>query len=485
MQIMWHDEKPVYSVDFHPSGFFATGGGDKDVKVVHDKDQNTSVKHIGNLTGHTRDVNTVRFSPSGDLLATAGVAGEMFLWKPSTETHKSFGSEESDSGWRSSAVLRGHAGDVQDIAWAPDSSALMSGSIENICIMWDVEGASRKCRLEDHRNYVQGVAWDPASEFVVSQSADRTCRVYGPKGPVVGKKKAKKAAPCSSINAVLDLQCLHVLSKRAMPASAASSEGEQDTVKAQPHKCSLFHDDQLNSFFRRLAWSPDGSFLVVPCGQYKQTMDSPTLSTAYVYARGHLNQPFLRLPATNKPVVAVRFCPQLFRLQSTVQAPGAAVGKQQGEEAGPSTADGQQGTAQHPFQLPYRMVFAIATLDSIIVYDTEKATPLAVLGALHFEAITDLAWSCDGAYLAVSSYDGFCSIASFEKGELGEAGELQSEEDSLMSPLPIRQVNGAGTHLAPRSGIKRIAPAALDPGLQAATGSQGVKKPRRIVPQVI
>ena len=43
-----------------------------------------------------------------------------------------------------------------------------------------------------------------------------------------------------------------------------------------------------------------GSFLVVPCGQYKQTIDSPTLSTAYVYARGHWNQPFLRLPATNK-----------------------------------------------------------------------------------------------------------------------------------------------------------------------------------------
>ena len=33
VQVMWHDEKPVYSVDFHPSGIFATGGGDKDVKV--------------------------------------------------------------------------------------------------------------------------------------------------------------------------------------------------------------------------------------------------------------------------------------------------------------------------------------------------------------------------------------------------------------------------------------------------------------------
>ena len=33
MQVMWHEEKPVYSIDFHPSGLFATGGGDKDVKV--------------------------------------------------------------------------------------------------------------------------------------------------------------------------------------------------------------------------------------------------------------------------------------------------------------------------------------------------------------------------------------------------------------------------------------------------------------------
>lgn len=28
----------------------------------------------------------------------------------------------------------------------------------------------------------------------------------------------------------------------------------------------LFHDETLPSFFRRLAWSPDGSFLLVPAG---------------------------------------------------------------------------------------------------------------------------------------------------------------------------------------------------------------------------
>lgn len=53
---------------------------------------------------------------------------------------------------------RGHTDDVQDIAWAPDASALVSGSIENICIVWDAEGGSRKCRWEDHRHYVQACA---------------------------------------------------------------------------------------------------------------------------------------------------------------------------------------------------------------------------------------------------------------------------------------------------------------------------------------
>ena len=43
---------------------------------------------------------------AGHLLASGGVAGEMFLWKPSTETQQVFGAEESESGWRSSAVLR-------------------------------------------------------------------------------------------------------------------------------------------------------------------------------------------------------------------------------------------------------------------------------------------------------------------------------------------------------------------------------------------
>jgi hypothetical protein len=32
-QIVWHEGKPVLSLDFHPSGLLATGGADRDIKA--------------------------------------------------------------------------------------------------------------------------------------------------------------------------------------------------------------------------------------------------------------------------------------------------------------------------------------------------------------------------------------------------------------------------------------------------------------------
>ena len=45
-----------------------------------------------------------------------------------------------------------------------------------------------------------------------------------------------------------------------------------------------------------------------------------------------------------------------------------------------------------------------------------------------------------------------------------QAGQLLPEEDNLMSPLPMRQLNSSNANLAAKSGTKRITPAAIDPG---------------------
>lgn len=63
----------------------------------------------------------------------------------------------------------------------------------------------------------------------------------------------------------------------------------------------MYHDENLQSFFRRLTFTPDGSLLITPAGQYQNSIlqiatedenkkiESETHEAAYVYARNKLN----------------------------------------------------------------------------------------------------------------------------------------------------------------------------------------------------
>jgi chromatin assembly factor 1 subunit B len=73
--------------------------------------------------------------------------------------------------------------------------------------------------------------------------------------------------------------------------------------------------------------------------------------------------------------------------------------------------------------LKYRYIFAVATLDAVVIYDTQSTRPLAFLGNLHYSFLSDVAWSANGLLLVISSQDGFCTYVEFEEGELGQATE--------------------------------------------------------------
>lgn len=44
------------------------------------------------------------------------------------------------------------------------------------------------------------------------------------------------------------------------------------------------------------------------------------------------------------------------------------------------------------FALPYRMFYAVATMDTIAIYDTQQAGPICLLTKLHYDEFTDLTW---------------------------------------------------------------------------------------------
>jgi len=44
------------------------------------------------------------------------------------------------------------------------------------------------------------------------------------------------------------------------------------------------------------------------------------------------------------------------------------------------------------FALQYRLLFAVVTMDSVAIYDTQQASPICLLTKLHYDEFTDMSW---------------------------------------------------------------------------------------------
>ena len=202
----------------------------------------------------------------------------------------------------------------------------------------------------------------------------------------------------------------------------------------------MWLDESLNSFFRRLCFTPDGSLLIVPsksflylcaytycliiCDDNGSQVEGQKLEkrvriprtsllgttsqskcilsqivnthihnnynniTATTHSHPSFFRPVLQLPGPEKPTVCVRCCPVLFELLP--QTNGAV----------PLTklVHTLHLTVYYLliyillYSLPYRMVFAVAGLDSVLLYDTQHTVPFAFVSNIHYAGITDMTW---------------------------------------------------------------------------------------------
>lgn len=145
--------------------------------------------------------------------------------------------------------------DIYDLAWSPDSTALISGSVDNTARLWKIESNKSYAVLQEHQGFVQGVAWDPKNRYLATLSTDRSMRVFN----VSNQKVLGKSNKCS-----LPLPKSHPLAG--------------DNVR-------LFHDDTLQTFFRRLSFSPDGSLIVAPAGVMESSDLPKAVNATYIYTR--------------------------------------------------------------------------------------------------------------------------------------------------------------------------------------------------------
>nr|CDS26360.1 chromatin assembly factor 1 subunit b [Hymenolepis microstoma] len=466
---------------------------------------------LANLKRHDSNINVVRWSPTGKFLASGSDDAFITIWKLQEDAKEKPQSKPSDpetdepvslETWLPLRFVKGHDFEILDLAWSPDEKAIVSGGVDKKVVLYtlnipasgDVASLSvDKEVLGSHKHLVQGVAWDPEGVFVASLSNDRSFHVYN-----VNKKT--RVVNVSKVDKVY-----------------------------------LFQDDSWRSFFRRMAFSPDGVILVCASGnleaaQFAGDMGStaavpiePISTTrdkmktevveggdgkeveakeggeekenkpeevagipaapanapqhaAHIFRSAWSKTPCISLPTGRRPVIAARFCPQPFQLRVTNPEPGVA--------------------ASSLFDLPYRWIFCLVLDDGILLYDTQQAHPFAQIIDIHYQALNDSSWSSDGRLLTVTSTDGYCSLIYFSEGELGTpyTGPLKSRFDKPSTSTvkgeeqakPISSTkNDEEKKLAANQGELKPLPKAvedLNPRRHISFGPEAQEKPHKPIP---
>ncbi|KAH0610310.1 uncharacterized protein H6S33_011837 [Morchella sextelata] len=439
--------------------------------------------------------------------------------EPTHRAGPGFGEDdlEDKETWRLKHMCRSMGSEIYDLAWSPDGMFFITGSMDNVARVWNAQTGQMVRQIAEHNHYVQGVAWDPLNEFVATQSSDRSVHIYTLKSKdgqfslsQHGKLSRMDLPPrrrvSSSSPAPPDFQRgrefdmgsaiaiaspapstpgtptgfslpmnppILAASRRSSFSSSPSMRRSTSPSPALPlpavkpmdfspkvhglgvKNANIYYNETLTSFFRRLTFTPDGSLLLTPAGQYKTS--NPTagdgvknpdevINTVYIYTRAGLNKPpIAHLPGHKKPSIAVKCSPVFYTyrkapaptkhitvdtsdMDSIPLLPPPAVAAQEptststpGSQSGNSDSPSSSGTPTNSaFSLPYRIVYAVATQDAVLIYDTQQQTPLCIVSNLHYAAFTDLTWSPDGNTLLMTSTDGFCSVVVFSPGELGE-----------------------------------------------------------------
>lgn len=366
-------------------------------------------------------------------------------------------------------------------------------------------------QIAEHNHYVQGVAWDPLNEYVATQSSDRSVHIYtlktkdgqfslaqhskvtkmdlparrisssSPAPPDFGSRAQFVTQESAFVAGSPVPSCPGTPQSLALPMnppptshSRRSSFGSSPSMRrsASPapsmplpavmpnspnigtlgtlgvRNAPLYANETFTSFFRRLAFAPDGSLLFTPAGQYKTLHPSladigknteDIINTVYIYTRAGLNKPPVAyLPGHKKPSIAVRCSPVYYTLRQSNQptkqitidtasaedemlalpepaipskaptshssmdpppltsapspSPSLTAASPKPVDVEAPTSGGLPAGPTPAFTLPYRMVYAVATQDAIHVYDTQQQKPLCVVSNLHFATFTDITW---------------------------------------------------------------------------------------------
>ena len=139
------------------------------------------------LRRHKKTIWTMKFSPDGKYLATAGEDGVIYVWKVRSVTRKEWKEKMDMRVFEDDPVHEyvGHTSHIVDLAWSK-SGFLISASLDCSVRLWHLNDPGCLCVFK-HKDMVTSVDFYPEEEcYFISGCMDRKLRIWSiPQGCVL------------------------------------------------------------------------------------------------------------------------------------------------------------------------------------------------------------------------------------------------------------------------------------------------------------